>query len=116
MDDGEPLKEWLQWWIDAGEQIGNQPGSGLVVLQPGILGRRTVQPISESGIRSCFDSGVSDLDAGFALVWGMADAPETTATGRFHGAEAALIVAVDGCGCLWMSTKGTTDSFDPTLL
>ncbi|MGB0639706.1 MAG: hypothetical protein ACPGTU_10255, partial [Myxococcota bacterium] len=75
---GEPLKEWLRWWVGAGAEIGSQPGAGLVVLQPGVLGKRTVQPISESAILSCFDSGVSDYDAGFALVWGMTDASVTT--------------------------------------
>lgn len=116
MDAGEPVKEWVQWWVHAGEYIGNQPGSGLVVLQRGLLGKRTVEPVSESAIRSCFDSGVSDYDAGFALVWGMTDAPDTTTSDRFRGAEAALVVAVDGCGAILMSAKGMEEELCSQLM
>ena len=116
MDDGEPLKEWLQWWVDAGAEIGSQPGAGLVVLQPGLLGKRTVQPISESAIRSCFDSGVSDYDAGFTLVWGMTDASSTTGSERFRGAEAALVVTVDGCGAILISAKGMDEELCSKLI
>jgi len=99
-DDGEAPEFWLQWWVDQAERIRGRDGAAMMTLEPGLLRRRWVSPISIDGLRSLMDTTLWTMPAGVVLAWGVAP----SAMGRSHlrriDCAGALSVGVDGCVAL----------------
>ena len=95
-DDGEPPEFWFQWWVEQAERIRGRDGAVMITLEPGLLGRRQVRPITLEGFRSLMDTALWTMPAGVILAWGVAP----SAMGRTHmrriDCAGALSVGVDG--------------------
>ena len=112
-DDGEPLNEWLEWWIQVGQSNAHRPAAQLVVLQPGWRGERRVEPLTKTSLQACFDSGASAIEGGFFLVWGLPVNGGISLTGKVRSARAVVAVAIDGCAGVLLCAPDERGLFAP---
>ena len=106
-DDGGIPDFWREWWLTQARQIQRLPGAALLVVEPGILGRRRVEPLQIDGLVGVIGSTPWSIPGGVILGWGLSENKRGTFWARRIKCSGALASVVDGCGAVLVSHQDT---------
>ena len=110
-DDGALPKRYVEWWLRQAAQVCSMGGAAVIRLQPGLLGRRRVEPLAVNAFQDLMDQSIWWIPTGVILCWGVPERAMNKNHLRRVPCVGAIGVALDGYGAFLMAEEGVCEQW-----